>query len=514
MSAIIIGGGFAGIGIAIQMKKHGMHDFVILERADDVGGVWRDNVYPGCACDVPSHLYSFSFEPKPDWSRHFGPQAEIHAYLKHCVDKYALAPHLRLGDGVSRCEYDEASAAWSVHTEKGLTHRATFLLNGMGGLSNPAMPDIEGLDDFAGPAFHSARWDHGADLDGKRVAVIGTGASAIQFVPGIIDRVGHLDLYQRSAPWVMPKEDGDIPQALKALYRRSPAVHRMARERIYWKLEARILAMVKNPKLMTRYAETAALAYLGEQVKDPQLRATLTPDYRMGCKRILLSNDWYRAITQDKVDVLTTGIERITAGGVVDRQGVERPVDVIILGTGFQAQSPVKKGTFLGRGGLDLAAHWGSTPTAFKGATVHGFPNLFMLGGPNTGIGHTSMIYMLEAQFAYAIDAMRLMEQRGLRSVEVRKEYQDAYNERLQRQTTSTIWGTGCSGWYFNADGVNTTLWPNFTFLFRRQLERFDTAAYHLESLRATEAPTPLMSPPPAGAPYGKGTQERYDLSA
>lgn len=495
MSAIIIGGGFAGIGMAIQLKDQGIHDFVVLEREDDVGGVWRDNVYPGCACDVPSHLYSFSFEPNPRWSRRFGPQAEIHRYLKHCVDKYELGPHLRLGDGVVQCAYDEGDACWNATTESGLRYQAACLVSGIGGLSIPAIPDIEGLADFKGPTFHSARWNHDYDLGGKRVAVIGTGASAIQFVPGIIDQVAHIDLYQRSAPWVFPKEDGDISETRQSLYRRLPALQRLARASIYVTLESRILAMVRNPKMMKDYGEKQALEFLHAQVKDPVLRKKVTPDYRMGCKRILLSNDWYAAISQDKVDVLTDGIARITATGVVDREGVERPVDAIILGTGFQAQNPVPEGAFIGRGGVDLARRWGQTPTAYKGCTVAGFPNLFLLGGPNSGIGHTSMIYMLEGHFRYTLAAMRAMRERGLRAVDVRKDHEDAYNEDVQAQTVSTIWGAGCRGWYFNEDGANTTLWPNFTFLFRRQLQGFDHEAYHLHGLRPSEEPAPLIAP-------------------
>ena len=509
MSAVIVGSGFAGIGIAIQLKKHGVHDFVILEQAGDVGGVWRDNTYPGCACDVPSHLYSFSFEFNPDWTREYGPQREIYAYLRRCADKYDLRQHIRFNDRVERCIYDERHASWTVHTQSGRAYSAQFLLNGMGGLSRPAIPSIPGLETFQGPAFHSARWNHDYDLKGKRVAVIGTGASAIQFVPGIIDQVAHVDIYQRSAPWVVPKEDGDIPAYRRAAFGAMPWLQKAARERYYWTAESRIFAFVKRPELLERFGERRAREYLEAEVQDPELRAKITPDYRMGCKRILLSNDWYAAITRDHVDVLTSGISHVTEGGVVDRDGVERPVDAIIFGTGFEAQNPVPAGAIVGRDGKDLATCWGKTPRAYKGTTVAGFPNLFLLGGPNTGIGHTSMIYMLESQFTYVLDAITSMKERRVRAIEVRQEHQDAYNERVQAKSATTVWGQGCRGWYYNADGVNTALWPDFTFHFRRQLKEFDAVAYHQEALRPGEDVRTLWVRTPDGE-----TEVAHGLSA
>ena len=509
MSAIIIGSGFAGIGMAIQLKQRGMHDFVILEQAGEVGGVWRDNVYPGCACDVRSHLYSFSFEPNPDWTREFGPQAEILRYLKQCAGKYRLRRHIRLGDGVARCIYDEHRATWTVTTQSGRSYTARFLLNGTGGLSRPAVPEFEGMGRFQGEVFHSARWNHDVDLSGKRIAVIGTGASAIQFVPAIVDRVARMDVYQRTPPWILPKDDQEIPAYRRALFRTVPALQRLARERIYWTAERTLLALVRRPKLMKRYAEQPALAYLHAQVKDPALREKLTPNYPMGCKRILLSNDWYGAITREHVQVLTGGIAHVTERGVVDGEGVEREVDAIIFGTGFLTQAPVPRGTILGRDGQDLAALWQQTPSAYKGTTVAGFPNLFLLGGPNTGIGHTSMIYMLEAQFAYVLDAMREMEERGLSTVEVRKDHQDAYNERIQEQTKRTVWGKGCRGWYYNENGVNTALWPSFTFHFKRKLQAFDPVAYHMGAGRPEELRQRLRIRSPEGL-----EETSYDLTA
>lgn len=480
MSIVIIGTGFAGIGMAIRLKQSGIDDFVILEKADAVGGTWRENRYPGCACDVQSHLYSFSFEPNPDWSRMFAPQAEILQYINHCAEKYGVLPHVRFGRRVTRAAYDEDAASWRIDTEAGERFDANVLIAGLGALHKPSIPGLPGRDDFAGPAFHSARWDHACDLRGKRVAVVGTGASAIQFAPEVAKEAAQVDIYQRSPPWILPKEDRPIADWEKRMFRAMPSTQRMWRERIYWKNESRVVGLVMNPKLMT-FAEKAARGFLEREVSDPELRARLTPDYLIGCKRILLSNNWYQMMCRDNVSLVTDGIEQITPGGLRTADGTERPADVIIYGTGFVTQVPVPPGAIIGRGGRDLGQEWTKRPQAYKGATVAGFPNLYFLGGPNTSLGHSSIIYMHEAQITYVLGALKAMREGQLRALEVTEAAQADYNAQLHAKTDQAVWQTGCESWYVNEDGVDTVNWPDFTFRFRKQMAKFDQSAYTAE---------------------------------
>ncbi|MGH8431373.1 MAG: flavin-containing monooxygenase, partial [Solimonas sp.] len=386
LSVLVIGTGFAGLGMGIKLKEAGIESFTILERADDVGGTWRDNNYPGCACDVQSHLYSYSFEPNPEWSRMFAPQPEIKAYLQRCAEKYGLLPHIRFQAEVVRAEYDEAAALWNVTTRQGETYRARVLVSGMGGLSTPSTPHIKGLEEFQGKTFHSAEWDHGYDLKGKRVAVIGTGASAIQFVPQIAKDVARLDLYQRTPVWILPKPDREISAAERALFKRFPAAQRAFRNSIYWMLESRVLGFVINPRVM-KLVQREARGHIRRQVADPALRRQLTPDYTIGCKRILISDDFYLAVSRANVGVISEGIRQVKAHSVITEEGVEREVDAIIFGTGFKAQEPVPRGAIFGRGGQDILDAWKDGAEAYKGTTVAGFPNLYLLVGPNTGLG-------------------------------------------------------------------------------------------------------------------------------
>ena len=334
---VIVGTGFAGLGMAIKLKQSGERDFLVLEKAGEVGGTWRDNHYPGCACDVQSHLYSFSFEPNPGWSRMFSPQPEIWAYLRQCAAKHGLYPHIRFQAELSEARWDEEARLWRLKTGDGQRLAARVLVSGTGGLSRPAYPTgIKGLGTFAGKTFHSQDWDHGYDLRGKRVAVIGTGASAIQFVPQIQKQVARLDLYQRTPPWIVPKPDRPISDGERRLFRRLPLAQKLYRTAIYWMLEARVLGFAINPKLM-KLIQRIALAHIHRQVKDPALRAKLTPDYVIGCKRVLISNDYYPALAQPNVEVVTDGIREVRAHGIVGADGVERKIDAIIFGTGFHA---------------------------------------------------------------------------------------------------------------------------------------------------------------------------------
>lgn len=475
----IIGTGFSGIGMAIALKKAGMEDFVVLEKADKVGGTWRDNHYPGCACDVQSHLYSYSFEPNPDWSRMYSPQPEIRAYIERTAQKYGVTPHIRFGVALKGAHFDEAAGLWRLETADGATITARAVVSGMGALSIPAYPSIKGRERFAGRSFHSQNWDHGYDLKGKRVAVIGTGASAIQFVPAIQPLAGKVELFQRTAPWVMPKPDRAIGPVERLANRYVPGFQRGFRELIYWYLEARVFGFVIRPDLMKRM-EGLAKRYIAKSIKDPALRAKVTPDYTIGCKRVLLSNDYYQALAKSNVDVITTGIREITETGVVTDDGVLHEVDCIIFGTGFKATDMLSGFSVTGIGGEDLNARWKRDGAqAYLGTTVSGFPNLYFLMGPNTGLGHSSMVYMIESQIHYVMEALKLMKAKGYNHLDVKPEVQAAFNQTLTGKLDGTVWNNGgCLSWYRDEQGRNVTLWPDFTFRFRRATAHLKAADY------------------------------------
>ncbi len=497
----IIGSGFAGLGMAIRLKQSGEEDFLIFEQAEAVGGTWRDNHYPGCACDVQSHLYSFSFAPNPDWSRMFSTQPEIRAYLEHCTDRFGLRPHLRLGHSLQQAIWDAPAGSWRLRMADGRRVRARVLVSGMGGLSRPSIPDIPGLDTFAGAMFHSQQWRHDTPLAGKRVAVIGTGASAIQFVPQIAPLVDQLDLYQRTPPWIMPKPDRPVSAGERWLFRHLPFTQALVRTGIYWMLESRVLGFVLHPKLM-KAVERIARRHLRRQVPDPALRAALTPDYTIGCKRVLISNDYYPALMRPNVDVVTTGIDHVEADAIVMRDGTRRPADCIILGTGFHATDPLPRGVIVGRDGEDLLDAWRDGAQAYLGTTVAGFPNLFLIVGPNTGLGHSSMVFMIESQVNYVLDALRHMRRAGLQAVDVRPPVQAAFNRHIQQKLGHAIWSAGgCASWYIDPrNGKNTTLWPGFTWQFRRATQSFRLADYERwparqpSGCRCPRTPTPSAS--------------------
>ncbi|WP_428422596.1 flavin-containing monooxygenase [Methylibium sp.] len=479
-AVLIIGAGFAGLGMAIRLQQDGIDDFAILERADAVGGTWRDNRYPGCACDVPSHLYSYSFEPNPHWTRAYAPWHEIRDYLEHCVRKYRLSPHLRFGAALHEARWDAAAGRWQVLTTDGRRYSAPVLIAGLGGLSNPALPRIDGMERFAGPSVHSAAWPDRLDLTGRRVAVIGTGASAIQLVPQLAAQAAHVDLYQRTPAWVLPKADRALHGWERRLFARWPLTQRLARLASYWQHEARAFPLLKRPQWL-RVAEATARRHLARQISDPSLRTRLTPDYTLGCKRVLLSNDYYPALARPNVELVTDAIREITPHGVVTTDGRERAADVLVWCTGFRVQGRLPAGTVVGRDGQDLRNAWEHANQAYLGSSVAGFPNFFLLTGPNTGLGHSSMLLMIESQLAYIGDALRTLRERGLRSAEVRREVQDTYNEELQRRLAGTAWASGCHSWYLDRNGRNTVIWPGYTFGFRRRTRHFDAAAYRLE---------------------------------
>ena len=477
----IVGAGFSGLGTAIRLKRHGIEDFVVLERHDDVGGTWWANTYPGCTCDVPSHLYSFSFAPNPDWSRTYSPQPEIRAYLRRCAVRYGLYPHIRLGTAVTGADWDDAAGRWTLTTSGG-TVSARVLVAGIGPLSEPRVPDLPGLDTFEGTVFHSARWRHDHDLAGERVAAIGTGASAIQFVPAIQPQVARLTVFQRSAPWVLPHTNRRISAPERRLYRRLPALQKLVRGGVYAGREVLVLGLVKQPRLMA-LLERIARRHLREQVADPALRARVTPAYAIGCKRMLPSNHWYPAIAAPNVELVTDPIREVRARSIVTASGAEHAVDTIVLATGFKVAEMPLGAWVRGRDGKRLADAWRESPRAYLGTAMPGFPNLFVLLGPNTGLGHSSMVYMIESQLNHVLDALRVMEERGAAVAEVEPAVAAAYDRELDARLAKTVWSTGCSSWDLDASGRNVALWPDWTWRFRRRTRRFDPARFRLREL-------------------------------
>ena len=483
---VIVGAGFSGIGMAVRLLGDGERDLVLLERADDLGGTWRDNTYPGCRCDVPSHLYSFSFAPNPNWSSTFSSQPEILAYLRDVARRFGVIEHVRFSCELEGAEWDEERSCWLLRTSQG-PMTADVLVCGQGALSEPKLPEIPGIERFEGSMFHSAQWNHDHDLRGERVAVVGTGASAIQLVPKIQPQVAQLHIYQRTPPWVVPHPNRPMRPFERALYRRLPLAQLAMRGAIYWARESLVLQF--RNRRMRKMATKLAMRQLRQQVPDPELRERLTPRYEIGCKRILPTDEWYPTLLQGNVEVVTDGIREVLGRSIVSAKGTEREIDTIILATGFHVTDIPIAGLVRGREGRTLADVWDGSPRAYKGAAVAGFPNLFFLVGPNTGLGHSSIVFMIESQVAYVAAALRTMRRRGARIVEVREEAQASYNRELDALTRGTVWVTGgCASYYIDRNGHNSTLWPYFTLPFRRRTREFDEAAYALGASAAVPA--------------------------
>ena len=472
----IVGSGFAGLGMAIRLKRAGLDDFVILERAADIGGTWRDNSYPGCACDVESDLYSFSFALNPDWTRKYAPQAEIQGYLKRCAARFGILPHVQFGREVLGAAWDERAAEWNIATTRGPL-RSSVLVLGNGPLSDPIIPDLPGLATFEGDVFHSASWRHDLDLAGRDVAVVGTGASAIQFVPRIQPGVRQLHLFQRTPPWVLPRRDHAVPRWQQRLFRAVPVAQRVARARLYLQHEL-FLLFFRHPGWMTR-VEAFARRGLRKWINDPAKREKLTPDYTMGCKRVLLSDDYLPALDMPNVNVVTAALESIRPRSVVDADGGEHRADVIIFGTGFRPTDPPLAPCIRGRHGHTLAETWRGSPTAYLGTTVTGFPNLFILLGPNTGLGHSSVVFMIEAQIAQVMLVLRELDRRGVPALEPSADAEARYIADVESRMRNTVWVAGrCMSWYLDRTGRNSSLWPDFTWRFRRRLSRLIRGDY------------------------------------
>ncbi|MBV7699878.1 NAD(P)/FAD-dependent oxidoreductase [Streptomyces sp. TRM70350] len=476
----VVGSGFGGLGAAVRLRREGITDFVVLERADGVGGTWRDNSYPGCACDVPSHLYSFSFAPNPDWPRAFSGHEHIRAYLERVTDVFRLRPHIRFNSEVKRMTWNGDELRWEIETASG-TLTTDLVVSATGPLSDPKIPDVPGLDTFPGRVFHSARWDHDYDLRGKRVAMVGTGASAIQIVPAIQPSVSKLVVFQRTPPWVLPRVDRAIGGAERWLHRQLPFTTQARRGLLWGIRELQVQAFTKHPGQLG-FVEQLAKRNMARAIKDPALRAKLTPDYRIGCKRILLSSDYYPALAQPNVDVLAGGLSEINGSNVTASDGTEAEVDAIVFGTGFHVTDMPIAERVVGADGRTLAETWKDGMEALRGASAAGFPNWMTIIGPNAGLGNSSMILMIESQLNYMADYVRQLEVLGGRvALDARPLAVRAWNHRVQERMKRTVWNTGgCTSWYLDANGRNTTIWPGTTGEFRRATRRVDLGEYEV----------------------------------
>lgn len=495
VNVFVVGAGFAGLGMAVKLAERNETDFLVIDRGDDVGGTWRDNTYPGAACDVPSQLYSFSFAPNPEWTRSFSPQPEIHSYLRDVAAEAGVLDNFRFGVSFDDAAWDGESNLWRIKTSLG-SLTADVLITASGGLSEPKMPDIDGIDTFAGEIFHSARWNHDYDLSGKRVAVIGTGASSIQIVPAIAEQVSHLDVYQRTAPWVVPRRDRAYPSLERLALRHVPGLQKLYRTAIYWGREALVPGFTLNPKLAAP-AKKMALANIKKGIKDHALRRGVTPTFEIGCKRILISNDWYPTLASDNVDLVTDGITKVTPVAIVTGDGVEREIDALIVATGFYTTEQPIAEHITGKNGESLAVAWARDGVStYKGTAVNGFPNMFQIVGANTGLGHSSMVLMIESQIAYILDALATMRERDVVTLEPTTDAQKKWNDDIQHRMKRTVWSTGgCSSWYLDEHGRNVTLWPRTTVKFRKLTAEFDADQYlTTEGAATTEGAEPVVA--------------------
>jgi cation diffusion facilitator CzcD-associated flavoprotein CzcO len=483
-SIAIIGAGFAGIGTAIRLKQSGIESFTIFERAGEIGGTWRDNTYPGAACDVPSHVYSLSFEPNPGWTRKFSPSEEIQAYLLRLVEKWKLRPHLRLGTEIAEARFDESPGEWVLTTGSGEQVRARVVVSCVGGLVDPAVPDIKGLQSFGGEMFHTARWNHDYDLTGRRVAVIGTGASAVQVVPSIAPQVAKLSVFQRTPAWVVPKLDARYSERSRRLFARLPVTLLASRLAKYWLSELFGPMIFLDSKRLSALGEGMSLRHLRSQVQDPELRRKLTPSFQFGCKRILVSDDYWASFERENVELVTEPIAEVRRDGVETRDGVLHEADAIVLATGFAVSLAQAPFPITGLRGLALDDVWREGAFAYKGMTVSGFPNWFVLMGPNTGPGHTSVLVYTEAQIAHVLEAIRTLRDRGLRYVDVRREVVDRYNRQIQARMKHMVWST-CKSWYLSPDGSNHALFPGLAAEYALRTRRFRAADYELVSFHS-----------------------------
>ena len=475
---LIIGSGFGGLGLAIRLKRAGIHSFTILEKARTVGGTWRENTYPGAACDVASMLYCFSFDQKTDWTRKWSPHGEIRAYLNECAERNGILPHIRFGEEVARARFDEAAGTWAVTTTAGDEYVADVLVSAVGQLHHPSLPKLPGLDEFRGEKFHSARWNHDYVLAGKRVGVIGNAASAIQFIPEIAPRVGRLTIFQRSANWMIPRGDRAYRPWEKWVYTHVPGWARIVRWRMWLLAETMLYPVMRRRPMLSRLYRKWALQNLEENVHDPALREVLTPDYPIGGKRILIHDTFYPALNRANVEVVTAGIERITPSGVRTTDGRTHDLDAIVLATGFKTNPFLAPMHLEGLGGRSLESDWANGAHAYYGLTVSGYPNFFMLYGPNTNLGHNSIIFMMECQMSYVLSAIRALQEGDLRYVDLRPEVLAEFNRQLQEELRHTAWAAAGPSWYKDASGRITNNWPYSTLWYWWCTRGIDLADY------------------------------------
>jgi cation diffusion facilitator CzcD-associated flavoprotein CzcO len=477
----IIGAGHSGLCMGMKLKDAGIADFVILEKAATLGGTWRDNTYPGASCDAPSFLYSFSFAQKTDWSRRFAWQSELLAYSAECAIKYGLLPHCLFNTEVQRVAFDDGRATWTLSCADGSAVEADFVVAGVGQLNRPSTPDFPGRDTFTGPQFHSAQWDHSVDLTGKRVAVVGSAASAVQFVPQIAPQVAKLTIFQRSPNWLMPRKDRLYAPRTQRLLTRFPRLAKAYHD-FQWFFfgEMQLTPLMKQVRWVQALARWKSLAHLRRQVKDPALRAKLVPNYPIGAKRVLFNDDYYPALTRRNVELIADGIEAILPAGIRTKAGSTIAADVIVYATGFKSTEFLAPMTITGAGGRDLRDEWSKGARAYLGVTVSGFPNFFMLYGPNTNLGHNSILVMIEAQVGYIIDLLGKMQSRGSKRADVKRPVMDQYNRSLQQDLAKSVWAATGASWYKLADGTITNNWPHSTIRYQKllreaNLEDYDT---------------------------------------
>ncbi len=476
---LVVGAGFAGLGAALRLHQAGVDDVVILERADDVGGTWRDSTYPGAACDIPSVLYSYSFAQNPTWSRVYSPSEEILRYIHHLVDEFDLRRLIRFGVEVTGLRFDEAEGRWEVSTRdaSGTTYLARTVVLASGPLSNASLPRIPGIETYEGHKIHSARWDHDFDVAGKRVAVVGTGASAIQIIPELVKRAEHVTVFQRTPGWVIPRLDAGTPAPVRALFAHVPGTQTLTRQGVYLLHETMATGMVWSSPV-TRVIEELAKAHLRHQVKDPWMRRQLTPDFRAGCKRMLVSNDYYPALQADNCKLITWPIARMSPAGIRTAAGIEHHLDAVVFATGYDVSTTGSPIPVTGLDGRDLGTEWSRGAFAYRSVNVAGYPNLFLTFGPNSGPGHNSALVYMEGQIRYLVDGITHILGRDLRYLDVKDDAQRAYNERMQRRLRRTTWNSGCSSWYLTPDGFNPSMYPGFATQYLRQLSHLRTEDY------------------------------------
>lgn len=473
---LIVGTGFSGMGMAMKLRESGRTDFVVIEKADDVGGTWRDNTYPGAECDVQSHMYSFSYELNPGWSREYSAQPEIWEYMRKVAAKHGLYDAIHFDTEMTGATWDEQTLRWTVTTSKE-TYETRVLVSGIGGLHIPNVPELPGAETFEGPRFHSAQWDHDVDLTGKKVAVVGTGASAIQFIPQIVGDVAQLDVYQRTAPWVVPKFNHDITGRKASVLQKVPGGTRAYRNALYWFNEATQLGFTGPAQGITRLVENKVSDYIRKTVDDPEVAEKLIPDYRLGCKRVLKTDNYIPVYNRDNVELITDGIEEITPTGVKGKDGTFREADVIIYGTGFHVTDAFEWVHVTGKGGRDLSKTFDAEGIeTYLGITVTNFPNFFLMLGPNTALGHNSVVFMIEQQTKWIIRMLDEMDERGAQSVEPTAQAQREFNDALQEKVEKGVWSQGgCTSWYLDSKGKNRTIWPGFTFRYWWSTRKVET---------------------------------------